>query len=603
MEAVPISSDHQVLFLPWKIFQDYDLSIGSTVQADISDISVLGQCLLLDPFDANFIQFSSISASKKSLKNLILKKIEKVNPKEALEVKVKVICSDVKVTLNFHDKYLKDLLQGLLFKNGFVINLGLNGLAKALGIEYIQLECSDHDQEVLVIGNQTQLKIECQTIHRVKAKKGDIKIGGFERQIKSLQSIKDNCDQVLHKKLNSFLVSGPPGSGKTSLVKYVFDEFLILNVQCSELMRSHPGETEKLLKELFKKADLNAQEGPTLLLLEDIDLIGNSKDGEDSKSSHNIRLICHLRSNLDEFNSSTLVIGATTCHPMNVHESLKRPGRLTHEIFIQVPSLPERLEMIKALDPELQCEQCLEIAQVTQGYLASDLNQLVVHLSQGSDFQSALKSALRLTSPSGFKSGIGTVQVNPLSWSQIGGLQDVKEKLQAAIMWPIKYPDMFKTLDLKRPKGVLVHGPPGCGKTTLVRAMASMSGATFFSISAAAIYSPYVGDSEKSLAQVFHKARLAAPSVLFIDEIDGMVTNRDDNDGSSSNGVQERILSVLLNEMDGIGSTDQAERIGVRLTKTFITFSAHAFQSARLREGFEGTTLLLSIEHFFENVQ
>jgi len=123
------------------------------------------------------------------------------------------------------------------------------------------------------------------------------------------------------------------------------------------------------------------------LLLEDIDLIGNSKDGEDSKSSHNIRLICHLRSILDEFNSSTLVIGATTCHPMNVHESLKRPGRLTHEIFIQVPSLPERLEMIKALDPELQCEQCLEIAQVTQGYLASDLNQLVVHLSQGSDFQ------------------------------------------------------------------------------------------------------------------------------------------------------------------------------------------------------------------------
>ena len=130
-------------------------------------------------------------------------------------------------------------------------------------------------------------------------------------------------------------------------------------------------------------------------------------------------------------------------------------------------------------------------------------------------------------------------------------------------MWPLKYPELLKTLDVKRPKGVLVHGPPGCGKTTLVRAMASMSGATFFSVSAASIYSPYVGDSEKSLAQVFHKARLAAPSVLFIDEIDGMVTNRDDDSGGSSSGVQERILSVLLNEMDGIGSTDQAERIGV----------------------------------------
>ena len=130
-------------------------------------------------------------------------------------------------------------------------------------------------------------------------------------------------------------------------------------------------------------------------------------------------------------------------------------------------------------------------------------------------------------------------------------------------MWPLKYPELYKKLNVKRPKGVLVHGPPGCGKTTLVRAMASMSGATFFSVSSASIYSPYVGDSEKSLSQVFQKARLAAPAVLFIDEIDGMVTNRDDNEGCSSSGVQERVLSVLLNEMDGIGSSDQAERSGV----------------------------------------
>merc|ERR1719350_880804 len=101
-----------------------------------------------------------------------------------------------------------------------------------------------------------------------------------------------------------------------------------------------------------------------------------------------------------------------------------------------------------------------------------------------------------------------------------------------------------------------MYGPPGCGKTTLARAMASMSGATFFSISSASIFSPYVGDSEKSLTQVFHKARLGAPSVLFIDEIDGMVTNRDDSESSS--GVQERVLSVLLNEMDGIGNNTQS---------------------------------------------
>ena len=101
--------------------------------------------------------------------------------------------------------------------------------------------------------------------------------------------------------------------------------------------------------------------------------------------------------------------------------------------------------------------------------------------------------------------------------------------LSFQIMWPLLYPEWYKRLDVKRTKGVLIHGPPGCGKTTLVRAMASMAGATFLSISAASIFSPYVGDSEKSLAEVFHKARLGAPSVLFIDEIDGMVTNRSVN--------------------------------------------------------------------------
>ena len=135
---------------------------------------------------------------------------------------------------------------------------------------------------------------------------------------------------------------------------------------------------------------------------------------------------------------------------------------------------------------------------------------------------------------------------------------------------------MFKQLDVKRAKGVLVHGPPGCGKTTLVRAMASMSGATFLSVSAASIFSPYVGDSEKALALAFHKARLGAPSVLFIDEIgnlndvlrdmkwnhhggffsDALVTHRGQDKVGS--GVQERVLSVLLNEMDGIGLNSQS---------------------------------------------
>ena len=136
------------------------------------------------------------------------------------------------------------------------------------------------------------------------------------------------------------------------------------------------------------------------------------------------------------------ILGATTCSPTNIHESLRRPGRFTHEIFIQVPNMQERIEILEALDPNIDTENCLEIAQITQGYVGSDLAAFLCHISKSNvslSFDEKLKQALRLTAPSGFKSGIGTVQLSPLSWNQIGGLQDVKEKLQSAVILTILF--------------------------------------------------------------------------------------------------------------------------------------------------------------------
>ncbi|CAG8513339.1 15732_t:CDS:2 [Funneliformis caledonium] len=147
------------------------------------------------------------------------------------------------------------------------------------------------------------------------------------------------------------------------------------------------------------------------------------------------------------------------------------------------------------------------------------------------------------------------VNFEETNWDDIGGLDMVKKKLKQAVEWPLKYRNTFKKLGLRPPRGILLYGPPGCSKTTLVKVIASVSGATFLSINGAQLYSPYVGDSEKIIRSIFQRARASSPSVLFLDEIDAIVGKRSLGErGGTGNGdsVQERVLSMLLNEMDGV---------------------------------------------------
>ena len=200
---------------------------------------------------------------------------------------------------------------------------------------------------------------------------------------------------------------------------------------------------------------------------------------------------------LDDLHStkSKLIVGATCNDVSLVDGSLRRPGRFTHEIFIPVPNAQERQLMIEAMLGNDDVSPAAEVAQVTPGYVASDIGALCQRLSLGT----ALKEALKAVPPSGFKQGTaGSVSVAETGWSDIGGLGTVKRDLQSALLWPALYPGHYRALDLQRPSGVLLYGPPGCGKTSIVKAMAGMAGATFFYVSAANIFSPYVGDSEKA---------------------------------------------------------------------------------------------------------
>lgn len=207
---------------------------------------------------------------------------------------------------------------------------------------------------------------------------------------------------------------------------------------------------------------------------------------------------------------------------------------------------------------DVLAKQCL-------GYVAADLTALIRQSTMNAlrktlcdtgsgkniaiamnDFKTAFKEIV----PSTYRGMDGIVESSPVSWDDIGGYEDVKQALRQAVEWPFLYPDAFSRLGLSRPRGILLYGPPGCCKTTLVRAAATSCHCTFLSLSCAQLYSPYVGDAERLIREVFTKARAAAPAILFLDEVDAVVRKRS-VDGST--GVGARILSTLLNEMDGVG--------------------------------------------------
>lgn len=175
---------------------------------------------------------------------------------------------------------------------------------------------------------------------------------------------------------------------------------------------------------------------------------------------------------------------------------------------------------------------------------------------EGADFHAAFKKI----QPSSFRSAIGLLDVRPVDWEEIGGLEDVKLKLKQSIEWPLRFPQAFARMGLKPPRGLLLHGPPGCAKTTLVRALATSCHCAFVSLSGAELFSPFVGDSEKALAQVFRQARANTPAIVFLDEIDSVAGWRSAG-GRAGCEVQERVLSVLLTELDGVGLR-AAERRG-----------------------------------------
>jgi len=369
------------------------------------------------------------------------------------------------------------------------------------------------------------------------------------------------------------LMHGPPGTGKTLLAKAVASEsdahFILINGP--EIMSKYVGGSEENLREYFEEAEANS---PSIIFIDELDAIAPKREETNGETER--RTVAQLLTLMDGLKSrgQVVVIGATN-RPDSLDPALRRPGRFDREIEIGVPDADERREVLEIHTRNMPIEEDVDLnklANTTHGFVGADLESLckeaamrvvrriLPEIKTDDDeipedvlkkiivTKDDFKSALKEIQPSALREVL--VQVPDVKWDDVGGLDDAKQELKEAVEWPLKYPENFQKLGIKPPKGVLLYGIPGTGKTLLAKAVAHESEANFISIKGPELLSKWVGESEKGVREVFRKAKQTAPTVIFFDEIDSIASTRSGNDGDS--GVTKRVVNQLLTEMDGL---------------------------------------------------
>ncbi len=487
------------------------------------------------------------------------------------------------------EQYLARVLRGRPVMEGQAVRVDVIGNPLTLIIAKVT------PKGIAVVTEDTEIELKETPYTGEEGKKKEVSdvhyedIGGLSRE---LEMVREMIELPLrHPELferlgieppKGVLLYGPPGTGKTLIAKAVANEVDAHFVTLSgpEIMSKYYGESEGKLREVFEDAQENA---PAIIFIDEIDSIAPKR--EDTKGEVERRVVAQLLSLMDGLKGrgQVVVIGATNI-PDSLDPALRRGGRFDREIEIGIPDKKGRLEIFQVHSRGVPLSEDVKIedyADSTHGFVGADIALLVkeaamhalrkilpkIDLDQeipaelledlkvtGADFDEARKHV----EPSAMREVL--VEVPDVTWDDVGGLDDVKQELKEAVEWPLKFPMVFEKLQTKPPKGILLFGPPGTGKTLLAKAVANESECNFISVKGPELLSKWVGESEKGVREIFRKARQAAPSIIFFDEVDSLVPKRGAYMGSSH--VTESVVSQILTELDGLEELKNVTVIG-----------------------------------------
>ena len=487
------------------------------------------------------------------------------------------------------EQYLSRVLRGRPVMEGQTVRVDVIGNPLTLVIAKVT------PKGIAVVTDETEIELKETPYREEEGKKKVVSdvhyedIGGLTRE---LEMVREMIELPLrHPELferlgieppKGVLLYGPPGTGKTLIAKAVANEVDAHFVTLSgpEIMSKYYGESEGKLREVFEEAQEHA---PAIIFIDEIDSIAPKR--EDTKGEVERRVVAQLLSLMDGLKGrgQVVVIGATNI-PDSLDPALRRGGRFDREIEIGIPDKKGRLEIFQVHSRGVPLADDVKLdsyADTTHGFVGADIALLVkeaamhalrkiipkIDLDQeipaelleelkvtGTDFD----EARRHVEPSAMREVL--VEIPDVTWEDVGGLEEVKQELKEAVEWPLKYPVVFAQLQTKPPKGILLFGPPGTGKTMLAKAVANESECNFISVKGPELLSKWVGESEKGVREIFRKARQASPSIIFFDEVDALVPKRGTYMGSSH--VTESVVSQILTELDGLEELKNVTVIG-----------------------------------------